>query len=76
SPDRMKDEIGDILFALANLARHLEIDPEAALRGTNQKFRDRFKFIEQHIGESGATLETATLDQMETLWQRAKKEMK
>ncbi len=70
---RLKDEIGDILFAIANLARHLDVDPEAAVRGTNQKFKNRFSYIEQNIGSTGKTLEAASLEEMEALWQAAKK---
>lgn len=71
--ERLTDELGDMLFALANLARHLDIDPEAAIRATNSKFRKRFAFIEQNIAASGETLESATLEQMESLWQKAKR---
>ncbi|WP_181702649.1 nucleoside triphosphate pyrophosphohydrolase [Chthonobacter albigriseus] len=65
-------ELGDVLFALANLGRHLSIDPDAALRGTNEKFRRRFSFIERRLAESGRTPSEATLDEMEALWQQAK----
>ena len=70
--DRLKDEFGDILFAMANLARHLAIDPESAIRGTNRKFRTRFAYIEEHVKALGKSMETATLDEMEALWQAAK----
>ncbi len=66
------DELGDIIFALANLARHLDIDPEAALRGTNAKFRKRFRYIEENISAIGETMESASLEQMEELWKKAK----
>jgi MazG family protein len=69
---RIEDEIGDVLFAVVNLARHLEIDPEVALRGTNTKFERRFKFIEKMLLEQGRTPETSTLDEMDTLWKQAK----
>lgn len=65
-------EIGDLLFALANLARHLDVDPESALRGTNEKFVRRFSFIEERLGAVGRTPQQATLDEMEALWQEAK----
>lgn len=68
----IKDEFGDVLFALVNLGRHLGIDPEAALAGTNDKFRSRFHYIEQALDEQGKSLEAATLDEMEEIWQRAK----
>ncbi len=71
--DRIEDEIGDTLFALANLARHLDIDPESALRRTNHKFRTRFAVIEDHAANSGTTLSDMTLDEMERVWQAAKR---
>ena len=64
---------GDILFVYANVARHLNICPEAALRRTNDKFKRRFQCIEHWLLEGGRTLEEATLGEMEDLWQRAKK---
>ncbi|BCH17079.1 nucleoside triphosphate pyrophosphohydrolase [Mesorhizobium sp. L-2-11] len=68
----IKDEFGDMLFAVVNLGRHLKVDSEAALSGTNEKFRSRFHYVEQALERSGNTLETATLDEMEALWQQAK----
>ena len=70
--DRLKDEIGDLLFAVANLARHLDVDPDGALRGTNEKVRRRFGYIERRLGEAGRKLEETSLDEMEALWQEAK----
>lgn len=70
--DKMEDELGDILFAVANLARHMKIDPDSALRRTNQKFRNRFRYIEENISDRGVTLQTADLDTMEELWNEAK----
>ncbi|MES0808950.1 nucleoside triphosphate pyrophosphohydrolase [Roseibium sp. SCPC15] len=74
SPDknRITDELGDTLFALANLARHLDIDPEEALRRTNRKFRRRFSAIEEHAERMDTTLEAMNLDEMENAWQAAK----
>ena len=72
NPDNVEDEIGDLLFAVANLARHLEVDPEAALRRTNAKFERRFGSIEAALKASGRSLEGATLDEMEELWVQAK----
>jgi ATP diphosphatase len=69
----MTDEFGDVLFALVNYGRHLGIDPETALRRTNDKFRDRFHVVEQRLDAAGSSLETATLEEMEALWQQAKK---
>lgn len=67
------DEYGDLLFALVNLGRHLKLDPEAALRGTNEKFRTRFHAVEKALAEQGRSLEEASLDEMEELWQAAKR---
>ena len=69
---RQEEELGDVLFAVANLARHLAIDPEKALRGTNDKFRRRFAHIEKRLAEQGRTPKEATLDEMEVLWVEAK----
>ena len=70
---RLQDEIGDVLFACANLARHLRIDAETALMSTNTKFRKRFAYIESELARQGRTTEQASLEEMETLWQKAKK---
>ena len=69
---RLTDELGDVLFAVANLARHCKIDPEAALRATNDKFERRFRHIERRLAEAGRKPADATLDEMEALWQEAK----
>jgi ATP diphosphatase len=69
---RMEEEFGDVMFVLANLARRLEIDPEAALRTANAKFMRRFSHIERRFAESGEALEDATLAEMEALWNEAK----
>ncbi|GAA0781022.1 nucleoside triphosphate pyrophosphohydrolase [Roseibium denhamense] len=71
--DKIAGELGDTLFALANLARHLDIDPEEALKRTNRKFRTRFSAIEDQAAASGTTLDAMTLDQMEDAWQAAKR---
>lgn len=70
--DNIAEEIGDLLFVVQNLARHLDVEPETALKKTNRKFRERFKFIEDEIKESGKTLEESTLDEMDALWNKAK----
>ncbi|QDG79696.1 nucleoside triphosphate pyrophosphohydrolase [Labrenzia sp. PHM005] len=70
--DRISDELGDTLFALANLARHLDIDPEEALRRTNRKFRKRFATIEVTAETNGTTLDAMSLEEMEAAWQAAK----
>ena len=69
---RLEDEIGDLMFAVINLARKLGVDAETALRGTNRKFRTRFAFVEQGLLLEGKTPTKATLDEMEALWQKAK----
>ncbi len=71
-PEAVADELGDLIFALVNIGRHVNTDPENALRGTNTKFRRRFNHIETSLHASGETLEAATLEQMEDLWQAAK----
>lgn len=70
--DRIEDELGDVLFAVANLARHLKVDPGAALRRTNTKFRKRFAVIEATLQASGRSFDDASLDEMEAIWQAAK----
>jgi MazG family protein len=70
--DRLAGEIGDLLFAVVNLARHLGVDGEAALRATNAKFEGRFGAIERSLAVDGRRLEDASLDEMEALWQQAK----
>ncbi len=67
-----EEEFGDLLFAFVNYARHSGIDPEKALRRTNDKFRDRFGHIETTLAQKGTSLEAASLDEMEELWQQAK----
>ena len=69
---RVTDELGDVLFAVANLARHCKVDPEAALRSTNDKFERRFRYIERRLAEQGGKPADATLEEMEALWQEAK----
>ncbi len=73
NPAELESELGDLLFALVNLARWKKVDAEAALRGTNQKFKKRFGFIEQRARDEGQSLSDLSLDQMESLWQEAKK---
>lgn len=66
-------ELGDILFSVVNLARHLKIDPETALRKTNQKVEQRFHFIEQELEIENKTLEKASFAEMDALWEKAKR---
>lgn len=70
--DRLTEEVGDLLFAAVNLARHLGVDGEAALRDANRKFERRFRAIEDALRAEGRPIEAASLDEMETLWQTAK----
>jgi len=76
SPARLEDEFGDILFVFANLARHLKVEPEQALRGANAKFVRRFTRIEALLAEQGKTPEASTLEEMDALWDQAKAEEK
>jgi ATP diphosphatase len=70
--EAVEDEIGDLLFAVANLARHAGVDGEAALRRANAKFERRFGAIETGLASAGRTPEQATLEEMEELWLQAK----
>jgi ATP diphosphatase len=72
SQTRQAEEVGDLLFAIANLARHLNLDPEGAVRTANAKFRRRFRHIEERIADAGKKLAEASLDEMEALWSEAK----
>ncbi len=69
---KVEEEFGDLLFVMANVARHLKLDPEAALRGANGKFERRFAHIEQRLAEGGRTPEGSTLAEMDALWDEAK----
>jgi nucleoside triphosphate diphosphatase len=68
----VREEIGDLLFVITNIARHLQVEPEAALKLANRKFRRRFGYIEEKLRERGKAPETTTLGQLEALWQEAK----
>jgi ATP diphosphatase len=70
--DKVAGEIGDLLFAIVNLARHLDVDPETALRATNLKFERRFGAIEDALAAAGKTPSQATLTEMDALWNAAK----
>ncbi|NBA98481.1 nucleoside triphosphate pyrophosphohydrolase [Pseudomonas sp. R5(2019)] len=72
----LTDEVGDLLFATVNLARHLKIEPEAALRGANGKFERRFRFIEQALRDLGRPIEDCTLEDLDALWGEAKRQEK
>ncbi|PKN45778.1 MAG: nucleoside triphosphate pyrophosphohydrolase [Deltaproteobacteria bacterium HGW-Deltaproteobacteria-17] len=71
-PDRIEDELGDVLFALVNLARHVHVSPELALRRASRKFAERFRIMEQYAREGGNTLYQMSLDELEALWVRSK----
>jgi ATP diphosphatase len=71
--ERIADEMGDILFASVNLSRHLGVNPEQALRDSNQKFISRFKMVEQLLQEDGRQMEECSVDVLEDYWQKAKK---
>jgi ATP diphosphatase len=73
--ERLEDEVGDLLFVLANLARKLDLDPEACLRHANLKFHDRFNKMEQGIASGGYVLTEMPLEQMEEEWQNIKKNL-
>jgi nucleoside triphosphate diphosphatase len=70
--DAVEDELGDLLFVIANLGRHLGVDPEAALRRTNAKFIRRFKAVESRLAERGKTPAQSDLDEMDALWNDVK----
>lgn len=70
--DNTAEEIGDLLFVIANLARRLGVEPETALKQTNRKFRQRFGFVERELNAGGTALDDATLEEMDALWNQAK----
>ena len=71
--ERMSDELGDVLFATINLARHSKIEPEVALRSTNQRFETRFKWIEAALFQQGKVFKDVNLEELDALWDQAKK---
>ena len=72
-PQAIAEELGDLLFVVVNLARHLKVDPENALRAANGKFERRFRFIERALREAGRPIEHCDLDELDALWGEAKK---
>jgi ATP diphosphatase len=74
SQDEIAEEMGDLLFVMANLARHLKVDAEAALRHANAKFTRRFAFIEAKLAEAGKRPDDSDLAEMDALWNAAKRE--
>ncbi|EKM93628.1 MULTISPECIES: nucleoside triphosphate pyrophosphohydrolase [Stutzerimonas stutzeri group] len=71
--EAIAEELGDLLFVVVNLARHLKVDPENALRGANGKFERRFRFIEQALRQAGRPIENCTLEELDALWDAAKR---
>ena len=71
---RLEGEVGDLFFVLVNISRYLAIDPESALRKTNRKFRRRFEWMEQRLRENRTDIESAAMDELESLWQQAKRQ--
>lgn len=71
--ERVREELGDLLFAVTNIARHLQVEPEAALKLTSRKFRRRFRYIERGLKARGREPGQSTIEEMEELWQEAKK---
>jgi MazG family protein len=74
--DQLQEEIGDLLFACTNLARHRQVDPEAALRAANAKFERRFRGIEARLAETERTPQQASLNEMDELWEQVKRQEK
>jgi MazG family protein len=74
APARLEDELGDLLFSVVNLARHLKLDPEQALRGASRKFERRFRGVEERLAAGGKSPRAAGLDVMEAEWRRVKSE--
>lgn len=70
---RVREEIGDLLFAATNIARHMQVEPEAALKLTNRKFRRRFQYIETALHERGQAFDKTSIEELEDLWQEAKR---
>jgi MazG family protein len=73
---RLEGEVGDLFFVMVNIARYLSLDPESALRKTSRKFRRRFEWMEQRLHQRGATPESVSMDELESLWQQAKQQEK
>jgi ATP diphosphatase len=74
TPSSIEEEFGDLLFVVANVARHLKLDPETALRAANAKFTRRFHAIEEKLAAQGRTPSQSTLAEMDRLWDEAKRE--
>src|ERR1700687_5009833 len=74
--EQLEEEVGDLFFVLVNIARYLSLDPESALKKTNRKFKRRFQWMEGRLHEPGRTADQAPMEELESLWQRAKAEEK
>jgi len=70
---RLEEEVGDLFFVLVNIPRYLALDSESALKKTNRKFRRRFQWMEAQLRASGRTPQQATMEELESLWQEAKR---
>lgn len=73
---KLEEEVGDLFFVLVNIARYLSVDSESALRKTNRKFKRRFQWMEDRLRESGRSADQASMEELESLWQRAKAQEK
>ncbi len=73
--DRIEEELGDLLFAVVNLARHLDVDPESALTAANHKFERRFREMEAGIGAAGLKIANLDLEALDQRWRKAKKDV-
>jgi MazG family protein len=71
---RLEEEVGDLFFVVVNIARYLSVDPESALRKTNRKFKRRFQWMEERLQEAGRSPDQARMDELESLWQQAKRQ--
>jgi len=74
--ERLEDEVGDLFFVLVNIARYLSVDPESALRKSNRKFKRRFQWMEERLHESGRAPDETSMEELESLWRRAKDQEK
>lgn len=70
--EKIREEVGDLLFVAVNLARHLKVDPEGALKQSSRKFKTRFRYIEQQVAKTRRELEECKLEELDALWEQAK----
>ena len=71
-PDALEEELGDLLFSVVNLSRHINVNAENALRKSNKKFIKRFQYIEESLEKENKSIDECSLDELEVYWQRAK----